>query len=178
MRLFIAVELPQEVKQELINLQSVLKKDFPSLKYVNVNNMHLTLKFLGDVPDGRLDEVKAKLSDVRVEKFEAYLSGCGVFPKPEYIKVVWAGLEPKEKINELQHKVDLGMRAIGFPKDRKFHPHATLARVRFVKDKAGLAKAIEQLKPTKISFDVDSFALIKSELRPDGPVYTVLEEYQ
>jgi len=175
MRLFIAFDISDEAKEELLKAQSELKK--ADAKLTLAKEFHLTLKFLGEVEDKKVDEIKDRLSKVRFEQFDAELDGTGVFPTEDYIRVVWVGLEPKDKITTLQQKIEealLGM----FLKDTRFHPHLTLARVKFVKDKKGFIEKLKKIKMEKKAFSLSIFKLIKSTLTPKGPVYEVLEEFK
>lgn len=173
MRLFIAFDVSKEAKDELIGAQK-------KLKYAKLNlvrEFHLTLKFLGEVDEENVEEIKQKLKKVKFNSFEAELGSTGTFPSEDYIKVVWVGLEPKKSINELQQSIENALESM-FPKDTRFHPHITLARVKFVEDKEQFKGNLKGIETKKIGFSVDSFKLIKSELRPGGPVYEVLEEFK
>lgn len=172
MRLFIAIEVPKEVREHLNSIQKELPDE---LKFVK--EYHLTLKFLGEVEDDKVDEIKKKLKEIKFDSFTAELSDVGVFPNEDYIKVVWVGVEPKDKIIELQQKVEKSLLRM-FLNDNRFHPHITIARVKFLKDKEGFKKKLKEIKAEKLSFDVGSFKLIKSVLTKEGPVYEVLEEFR
>ena len=174
MRLFVAVELPKEIKDKLYEFQLKLKPVVKAV-FVHKKNIHLTLKFLGEVERKKVEGIKEKLKNVQVKKFKAGLDGCGVFPNEKFIRVVWVGLKPKEKVMELQKKVDEEL--IEFSEqETRFVSHLTLARVKNVKDKKGL---LETLKSVKLEgeFEINEFSLIKSELSKDGPRYEVVETY-
>ncbi len=171
MRLFIAIEFSKDIRDYLISIQKELPNE---LSYVK--QFHLTLKFLGDVEDDKLEEIKNKLRLINSEHFTAELSGLGVFPYEEYIKVVWVGVGPKEKIAELQQSVESSLSGM-FLNDDQFHPHITLARAKFLRDREGLKKKIKEVKIEKKTFEVNNFKLIKSTLQREGPVYEVLEEF-
>jgi len=166
MRLFIAIELPKEVVEELKRLQAEL--DLFGLRFVK--DFHLTLKFLGDVPEPKIDRIKEILAGIKFSSFEAELSETGVFPEPDYVKVIWAGIKA-DSILSLQKDIDIGLEKLGFGRDNHFKPHLTLARVNFIKDKAALARKLGSLTVNKLKFEVAEFRLIKSTLTPKGPVY-------
>lgn len=168
MRLFVAFDVSEEAKEELRRLQSELEKTDAKLN--PVKEVHLTLKFLGEVEEDKIEEIKNRLKEIKSGKFTAQLSNTGVFPSENFVRVVWIGLEPKDRINALQQKIEQSLGGL-FPKDERFHPHVTLARVKFVKDKKGFIETIKKLRPEKISFEVDSFKLVKSTLTGEGPVY-------
>ena len=175
-RIFIAIPLPEEVKQELKNIQKeILNTQKDNFKYSVTKDFHLTLKFLGDVSEKEIEKIKEAFSMIRFNEFELDLDKSGFFPNENYIKVVWIGLEPQNQVNELQEKVDSA--TPDFRSNNKFHPHLTLFRAKFIKDKQVFKEAIKSIniKPTK--FKVDSFNLYKSTLMPEGPVYDILKQF-
>ena len=117
------------------------------------------------------------MKKAKSDPFTAGLSNIGVFPDENYIRVVWLGLEPKRKIIELQQKIDNALAGI-FPMDKRFHPHITLGRVKFVKDKKKFVEILKEIKVEKKSFEISDFKLIKSTLTPEGAVYEVLNEFK
>ncbi|MCX6707919.1 MAG: RNA 2',3'-cyclic phosphodiesterase [Candidatus Woesearchaeota archaeon] len=173
MRLFIALGISREAIDELKKAQAKLVYS----KLTLVKEFHLTLKFLGEVEENAVEGIKEKLSKVKFEGFDACTNGLGVFPSIESIRVIWAGLEPKDKIEVLQNKIEDSLKGV-FAKDDKFHAHITIARVKFIENKKQFKDSLNNIKLKKIKFRVDSFKLIKSTLLPVGPVYEVLEEYK
>lgn len=174
MRTFIAIPLPDNVKKELTRLQ----KEFSAFdfKAAKAKEFHLTLKFLGEVKENNLEKIKKNLASIQFEPFEVSLANIGFFPTSNYIRVVWIGLEPHEKINELQKKVDESLKQL-FKPDLKFHPHLTLFRVKFIKNKEEFHKQIGKIEANKISFKVGGFNLYKSTLTPEGSVYEELAAF-
>lgn len=175
MRLFIAVDLSDEVKDYLFELQKSFK-GYAKVNWVAKKNLHLTLKFLGDIKDEELGDVKEILKEIKFDKFKICLKGAGVFPAKNIIRVLWVGLEPVDKIMALQKKVDETL-LLKFPADQRFLAHLTLGRVKLVKDKKKFLEVLEKIKVKDLCFDVNCFKLIESKLRKDGPQYTVLEKY-
>lgn len=173
MRLFIAFGVSEEVRNHLLDLQKNLPLD---AKLNLVKEFHETLKFLGDVDDDNVDMIKALLSNISFNQFTAKTSGIGVFPDEKLIRVVWVGLEPKDKITGLQQEIEKALLDV-FPKDTRFHPHLTLARIKFVKDKKDFMEKLKKLPVKEIEFPVSSFKLIKSTLTPEGPVYEDVAEF-
>ncbi len=173
MRLFIAIELPEQVKKYLKELQ----EECTGIKASFAKDFHLTLKFLGEVPENKINKIKENLSEIEFEKFKLTLSKVGYFPSESYIKVIWVGAEPEDKVAELQKKVDAAMQKAGFKKDKRFKTHLTIARVRFLEDKEEFIKKMNNLAIEKIGFEVNSFSLIKSTLTKKGPVYEELEKF-
>lgn len=174
MRLFIAFEIPEDVSTSLSALQEKIRFDGKATK---PKTFHLTLKFLGEVEKEKLSILIEELSKVQFNPFEANLSHIGAFPNTNNPRVVWIGLEPQDTINELQKKIDLATQKLGFDPDNRFHPHLTLARIKFIKNRKEFADMLDNLSPTKGSFKLDSFKLIKSTLTPNGPVYEVLHPF-
>jgi len=129
------------------------------------------------VPEGKVEKIKEALREVGFAPFSASVSGIGVFPSENYIRVVWVGLESHDAITQLQKDVDDSMKAIGFGPERDFTPHLTLCRVRNVKDREAFLKSVKAIEVEKREFMVSSFKLMKSTLTPQGPVYEVEEEF-
>lgn len=177
MRLFIAIEIPEQVKDHVVKIKEQLKNPDDAITWVKKDNMHLTLKFLGEVDEGKLDSIKAALGSVKFESFEASLSDIGAFPEFNYMRVLWIGLVPHDKINAVQQQVERAMKSCGFPTDDKFSPHLTIARVKSIKHKAELMEKLKKVQVEKLSFNVSRIKLIKSTLTPKGPVYEILAEF-
>lgn len=167
MRLFIAFDAPSE---ELIKLQ----KNFDINGIKLVKEFHLTLKFLGEVNDDRVELIKEKLRKIKFQPLEVSFDKLGVFPNESYIRVIWIALQPEDKITELKEKVEDVLKDL-FTKEGGFKAHITLGRVKFISDRDKLIQGLKADVP-KIKFLVDKFILYKSELRRDGPIYTKLEE--
>ena len=165
-----AVELPPEVIEELVRLQKEIRQEGLRL----VKDFHLTLKFLGEVSDPKIERIKEKLGEISFGKFEAELSETGIFPNPNYIRVIWAGIKA-DQIYSLQKAIDSSLEKLGFQRERDFKPHLTLARVDFIKDKVAFKNKLTLLKINNLKFGINEFKLIKSTLTPTGPVYEVLE---
>jgi 2'-5' RNA ligase len=166
MRTFIATSF-DNLKEFFVELQNQLTGN---AKITFTKTFHLTYKFLGDVSDSKVKEIKSSLQKIKLEPFKVALNTLGVFPSENYIRVVWVGFEDNSKINELQKAIDNSLKDL-FPKDKRFHPHITLGRVKFVKDKKAFIENLKRIKVEKKEFDILSFKLIKSTLTPQGPIY-------
>lgn len=182
-RCFVAIELPAEVKGELARVESEFKKvrmDF--LRWVRPDAIHLTLKFLGEVPDARVPElVRAMGSAVKwAAPFALELGGPGVFPGLRQPRVFWVGVEGDvDRLKALQSSVDTAFGGLGFEKeDREFAAHLTLARVQDAASSQQRQALGEMVSRSRIQarcrFVVSEISLIKSELKPTGAVYTRL----
>lgn len=189
-RCFIALDLPKEAVNEIRRIQNLLKKrNLFRGKFTEAENLHLTLKFLGEIPISgetensrntaeavnSVEEVKKKLKEVEFSEFSIEFGEAGVFSK-SFIRIIWIKLNGKG-VFDLQKKIDEKLLGL-FEKEERFMSHITIARVKEVYgDKKEFLKYLESIKPKKISFKADRFFLKKSELKPLGPEYSDLGEY-
>ncbi len=176
-RTFIAIELPDNVIKEVARVQNILGKRKFTGKLTELENAHLTLKFLGEIDDLKLEEVMQKLREVKFEKFEARLEKAGTFNFHGMPRIVWIKVAGKG-IFELQKKVDMILKECGFKEEERFMSHMTIARVKYVKDKKDFMDYVSGLKLRDVRFKVNEFKLKESELRELGPVYKDLEVYR
>ncbi len=180
-RAFIAIELPDEVIQELGRLESRLKLRQPDgVKWVDPTAIHLTLNFLGDIDSGRISEITEAMTDAarEITPFSLGLNELGVFPNLNRVRVVWVGIGGEvEKLARLQHGLESNLDIIGFPpEERTFSPHLTLGRVReqaSPQERRRLGDIVTAMKVETVKpFAVNGFSLIKSQLTGTGPVYS------
>lgn len=175
-RTFIAVELPEHIKEAVRSIQPEM--DFRGLKLVEPELVHITLKFLGDIPESRVAPITDALAGIECPPFTARVTGVGVFPKPTYMKVIWLGVAGE--FEHLHSEVERVLKSYKFKKDRgRFTAHATLARVRHLDNtsKEQLAQVLGRLHDIDLGdFPVDSITLKKSTLTPRGPIYETLKE--
>ncbi len=184
MRLFVAIDINDDVRKAVANLQRRLKdkmKNGNGLKWAEPENMHLTLKFLGETEENRIDEINTAIEIACDDKkaFEFSLSALGTFGRPA--KVLWLGSEkPDERIVKLAADLEQALEQLGFEKEnRPFSAHLTLGRV---KDK-GVDKNLRRTLKDCIKADVpqisvDTICLYKSQLTQDGPIYTLLRKIE
>ncbi len=175
MRVFIAVDLPKEVKDELYGIQKLIFPSLAKIKWVPKKNLHLTLKFLGEVAD--VDEIDKKLSEINFKPFEASLGKFGIFKNKKEIRVLWVDLEPHKNIIDLQQEIDSELLSL-FGKYQKFSPHLTLGRIKSIKKEKEFLKSIEEIKVNPIKFKINEFQLVQSILSKDGSKFKVLKEYK
>jgi len=176
MRLFIGIFLPKEILDYLHEVQDNLKKNLNGkINWIAKSKLHFTLKFLGEIKEDKLDEIKERLNKIKFKSFKVKLDKIGVFPNEDYVRVIWVGLNPKEKIIELQQKVDSELLKLS-SKDQEFNVHITLARVKLIKDKEEFKKNIKFNIEEK-EFEINEFCLVKSVLSKDGPKYEILKKY-
>jgi RNA 2',3'-cyclic 3'-phosphodiesterase len=176
MRCFVAIEISEEIKESIAKLQSHLPFDLAGLKIVKKSQMHLTLKFLGEVQQIKLNSIKKELNKVKFAPFQVHLGPIGVFPNEDTIRVVWAGLRPEDKILELQRDIDDKLKGL-FKRENGYKPHVTLARARSVKEKKRFLEKLAILDMPGKKLEMVCFKLIKSILTQNGPVYEVLDVF-
>jgi len=187
MRAFIAIEISDDIKDLLGQIEAHLKYSGADVKWVKPEVIHLTLKFLGEITDEKCADVKFALDTIAksVKPFELNLKDIGAFPKIEHPRVIWVGLDKGAvETTALAGRIDDSLSKIGFAKeDRPFSPHLTIGRARSplnrdkLKEKISSASAKFQFTAVN-SCKVASVILFQSTLTPKGPIYTKLHESQ
>jgi 2'-5' RNA ligase len=185
-RTFIAIELDESIKDGLTRLQEGLKGEVPqgSVRWVRPASIHLTLKFLGDVPADQTREITRALerSCQGFAPFSLTCGGLGCFPNLKRPRVVWVGVhEETGTLAQLQKAIEANVAPLGYPTEkRKFSPHLTLGRVQRRVSSSDLHRLGEQVGSSEIGtlgqMEVRSVNLMRSDLRPSGAVYTRLAE--
>lgn len=166
MRVFLCAELSNEANEELERaIEEIKKSKLIVAKYVEPENLHLTLKFFGEISDAEADEIKTKLEALKFRKFYAELESPGYFSS-DFIKILWAGLKCAEA-KELAAKIEEL-----FGKNDKNSCHITLARIKKTSDKNKFKEFVQNFKIKKVKFLVDKIVLKKSVLTEKGPVYS------
>jgi len=176
MRMFVAIEVPEDTKEYMIEIQKKIGNDLAKIRFVDKKQMHLTLKFLGEVQLNGIDIIKSKLKKVEFESFSVYLDSIGVFPDENYVKVVWIGLNPEYEIMKLQRIIDESLKEL-FAKEDNFKIHLTLGRVKFVKDKEKFVRNLRKINIDNKKVNVNGFKLMKSALSQKGPIYEEIASY-
>jgi 2'-5' RNA ligase len=173
-RSFISIDI--RCNEKILNLIDELKKSDAIIKIVEPENIHLTLKFLGDIYDKNVIEIEdiLKNSISGIKPFQFNLEGVGIFPNQNYIKIIWIGIKNSEILEELSkrinHKINLLIPNI---KSQKFLPHITICRVKSAKNKEKLLEIVNKYKDYKfMNIKVNSINLKKSELTSKGPIYS------
>lgn len=181
MRTFIAIELSEPIREALEQAQSHLRYAGADVKWVKEENIHLTLKFLGEIPEDKAAKVSAILDEIckGIRPFEISLKDVGVFPKIEFPRVIWVGLDKGAgESTELAGRLDEELSKIGFQKEtRPFASHLTIGRVRSSKNKEALKEKLLSYHLPPTTYDlISSVVLFKSTLTPQGSIYTKLHE--
>jgi len=184
MRAFIAIELPQDIKNAISRLQSKLKASGADVKWVAPSNIHLTLKFLGEIDDKTKDGICILLKEIaaRTQIFTIRLGGLGAFPNIRSPRIIWIGLalghdQTKTIVDELENNLE----KYGISRETKpFSSHITIGRIRSPKNMQQLTRGLSEME-TKGSeesgeFKAGKITLYKSTLLPQGPIYEVIQE--
>lgn len=176
MRYFIAIDLPSKIIDELVRVQKELARtnSFDG-KFVEPENLHLTMRFLGELNFEKLNSIKQALKAICFESFEMSLGQLGIFV-PEMPRVLWVDLLGKD-VYLLQGQIDQAIKSFVEPEPKPFVSHVTLARIKFVHQLRMFLKEIENARVEPLIFSVDKFILKQSELTPDGPIYHDVEVY-
>lgn len=180
MRTFIAVELDKEIKKVLSKIQDELKTTQADVKWVEPENIHLTLKFLGEVEENKIPKISQILKALsnQTKPFTIRLCELGTFPSPKYPRVVWIGItEGKTELLKLAELLEDSLVQLKFPKEKRgFSAHFTLGRVRSGKNKDVLCQKLNTIQVPGLRQEIKSITLFKSTLTPKGPLYEKLCE--
>lgn len=179
-RSFIAFDIESaQVLERITHMQKILTETHADLKFVEPKNIHITIRFLGNITPHMVDRVYESMKKVKFEPFEVKIQGIGAFPNTRYPRVLWAGIrEGAEQLRSIFHQLEPQLRILGFAPDPKgFSPHLTIARVKSGRNKAELAKQVEE----NINYDfgtvkAECLRLKRSDLTPKGPIYSTLRE--
>ena len=177
MRAFIAIEVPDEIRARLADLQRELAPTTRAARWVAANSIHLTLKFLGEIRQERIEAIDAGLS-LSWNHFPISVRGVGFFPGARSPRVLWAGLHAPT-LEALTEQIDTQLDRAGFEREkRKFRPHITLARSKDTRLERELVAAATKFSETDFgSFTVDRLFLFESTLNPGGSIYKKVREY-
>jgi len=180
-RLFVALHISQEIRDAIANLARELKPLDETWKWTRSENLHVTLKFLGETPADKLHAVKESLSGVPADlPFSLKFNSLGFFPNVRRPRVLWVGLDAPPALAKLAHAIDESFAKIGIPQEeREFSPHLTLARTKEGRISAKLGEAIARHAKSMFGeMTAKSFHLIESKLKSTGAEYTTLESFQ
>lgn len=180
-RAFIAVELPQSVKEGLGLIQRAMRSEGAEAKWVRPESIHLTLKFLGNISADKVSDIRGAIEEAcrGAAPMEVRVFGTGAFPNERRPRVIWVGLEePTGGLASLQQRLEAALKPLGFePEGRPFKAHLTLARVKSPRSAGSIARALDAQKEADLGkITVDKVVLYQSTLRPTGAVYKALEE--
>jgi len=183
-RVFIAIELPSNVCKRIADHIDGLRGSVPDARasWSREDNLHLTLKFLGDIPIPNVEQLSAAASIAasKVEPFEIFIEGCGAFPLKGQPRVLWIGIgDPPSKLSELNRALEDECTNAGFAREpRVFNPHLTIARMRQPRGSRQLAAVHKELGFSREAISVSGLAVIRSELRSEGARHTVISRHR
>ncbi|MHA2385661.1 MAG: RNA 2',3'-cyclic phosphodiesterase, partial [Candidatus Thorarchaeota archaeon] len=178
-RVFLSVDIEDdELLSRIAHIQSKLDRQSAKMKIVEREKIHFTLRFLGDTSHTKLEEIRESLSGIQFSPFTIRINGIGAFPNASRPRVIWVGVtENADKITNLKLEMDDLLGNLGYSRDRKFHAHATIARVRAVHDRSQMVMNIESLASEAVgTMSVECFRMTKSTLTSSGPIYETLWE--
>ena len=177
MRTFIAIDIPEEIKEKIIGIQ----KQLPEFKgkLTEFENLHLTLKFLGEISKEKIEKVKEKLGEIRFNPFETEIDSLGIFDnrksnKYEQSLIVWLHMK---NCDELQKQIDSKLERL-FAKEKRFMSHLTIARVKSVENKKEFTEKLYKINIPKMNFYINNFILKESVLTPKGSIYKDIGIYK
>ncbi|MBD3322726.1 MAG: RNA 2',3'-cyclic phosphodiesterase [Chitinivibrionales bacterium] len=174
-RLFIAIDFPEPVKEKIADIFYGV----PHARWTSLDQIHLTIRFIGEVEEYFFEEIKSALYTVHSAKMSIALKGTGYFPLRKEPRVIWIGVEKNELLFQLSSRIERALVTAGcMPEKRKFHPHITIARI---KEKVPSQKIMPFISNTALfsipDIQIDHFSLYSSELTRNGAVHTREESY-
>ena len=180
-RAFLAIELEDELRHKIYEIEKEFKKIDAKIAYVEEKNLHITLKFFGEIDLQGLDKISDKIERVlaNYKPFGINIKGCGAFPSNDHIKAIWFGTQDNKIINELHDDLDAEFDSIGIEKDKNYSSHVTFGRMKSEKNKDEVRREIEKYEKHEIGpMKVKKIILVESTLTARGPVYKPIKEYK
>jgi len=184
MRAFIAIELPKEIKNTLSQLQDRLETSKADVKWVEPQNIHLTLKFLGEIDEKKLEKITQASEEIAksTAAFHVHIWSIGAFPRINFPRIIWVGIDKGEQeIKDLAQQLEVKISETGIPKEgRPFSSHITIGRARSNLNRQdlvqNLSNLINELKEGAPEFLVSKIIIFKSTLTSKGPIYEAVKE--
>jgi 2'-5' RNA ligase len=179
-RLFVALDVPEQVRAALADLSARLKKTCPSARWVRLDGVHITLKFIGEVSLENVEKIRQALGSLpKFSPIELRFAGLGFFPNARRPRVLWAGVEADPRLAELAGDIEAKLDPLGIPAEKRdFHPHLTLARFESPQGIQALVTAAEALGTPEFGSEIfNEFHLYQSVLKRSGAEYTRLVTY-
>lgn len=181
-RTFICIELTEEIRQRLADLQRELKQYSADVRWVRPESIHLTLKFLGDVDERAINDI-AQATEIACKGTPTFFIGIrqtGAFPNLRRPRVLWVDVdEPEGNLKSLHKKIEEELTSLGYPKEkRSFSPHLTIGRVKSLREIDKVTQKLQAMDFTAGNFQASEVVVMRSELKPSGAVYTPLLKVQ
>jgi 2'-5' RNA ligase len=177
-RLFIGLDLPAEIVENLISLRNQIYGEPNDLRWESESKLHVTVKFLGDVGENVSALLTQRLGELEIRKMVCKFDSFAFFKKSGSLKILFASLYNTEKLKEFHEIIEEECELIGFQREkRKFYPHITLLRLKGKEDIKRLLK-FNKYNIDNPDFEISSFSLIKSELKPSGSEYSIVQSFK
>lgn len=182
MRTFLAIELEPHIKDKISETQEIIRDcNSSKIKYVEIDNMHLTLKFFGEIDEIKLEKITDIINE-SLEKYNRYylkVVNVGAFPNIYRPRVIWTGIKDKNNTTiKLIKDLDMKFNRIGFKKEKDYVPHITIGRVKNINDKEKLSQTLKKIKKQYHGkMEVKKICIKSSTLTPDGPIYENIKEF-
>jgi 2'-5' RNA ligase len=177
-RAFLSIDIEDRALLSRISqIQQKLNKQYAKMKIVEPENIHFTIRFFGDTTVTRLDQMRDCLKQIKLTPFEIRIEGVGAFPNKRKPRVIWIGVaDNSQMVTNIKSRIDEILTEIGYKAEKeKFTPHATIARVRSIKDPSQMFSNLEELATEPVgNMVVKSVSMKKSVLTPSGPIYETL----
>ena len=181
-RSFIAIEIPNLIRSQIADLQRDLRGINSNVRWVNSGNIHVTLKFLGDIQESLVPQIGDVLDEIssRTHQFKITIQNTGFFPNSRRPRVLWVGVNDEDnQLKTLFNQIEIGLRPLGFSKEKRgFTPHLTIGRVKSPKGIEAVISEMQSLGFPAKSFEAKDVLLIKSTLKSTGSVYEPLGRFK
>ncbi len=181
MRTFVAIDLDPEIKKKITLFIEKLDRFHPNIKWIKSQGMHLTLKFIGEIPENKAADIQVTLNDIASwhAGFPLKVVGTGIFPEGSRLpRVLWVGIENRSELIAVQKDLESKLEKLSIPREKRmFHPHLTLGRVKSAQNIAPVLEELSDHTNTRFgSMEVKKITFFKSVLKPSGAEYSVLSE--
>jgi 2'-5' RNA ligase len=179
MRIFIGLDIPDEIRSRIGHYMESVRELAPDAHWVRIESLHVTLKFIGEAAESRVQAVQETLSQIKVPPFEIEFKNMGFFPSPKSARVFWIGIQASEALSQLAATIEQKLEKLGIAKeDKAYRPHLTLARAPMAR---GAGRCFQRLDPEELlqfgTMTAREFFLYKSELLRGGARYTKLQGF-
>jgi len=182
MRLFVALDIPQDIRARISAFAEQIRPLCPGARWARLEGLHITLKFIGEIPDAKLPEITQALAGIKASPFDVKFENVGFFPSPKSPRVFWIGVHGGNSLPKLAESVSAAMEPVGIAReDKAYSPHLTLARAGFKRGVDKNLKALTSLLPAEVetfgTMTAHEFFLYRSQLGRGGSTYTKLERF-
>ncbi len=183
MRLFIALDIPEEVRSRLSEYVERVRPLAPDARWARIESLHVTLKFIGEVKEGKFDEIKAALAPIKAPPFQVEFKETGFFPDPRSARVFWAGVHASEALSQLASAIEMAVEQVGIAREKRaYHPHLTLARAPEGRELRHCFRLMQERlsgegPPHFGTMTARDFFLYQSQVMRGGSRYTKLQRF-